>query len=189
MLESIPVESPNYSIIIVTHPNYTEALEKLKGDLAVAGWPSDKIYYVYNDIKDATQDGVVDGNNLKLSSNIHEYSGYFLPNKINAGNEDMFLLLHDTCRLGPDFKSKVLAAFDEYKNSKTDLLWCSSNGQCNICIFGRVTSDKALKMWGDWQILDKAHAIAMEHKRIPDSLKAASDIKQKYSRPHPQLFC
>lgn len=185
-------------VIIVSHHRYTQALNMAIESLNNVQWPKSSTIIIYNDCSDMihgdlpkrvvdselTKQGFIE---FKTFANIYEYSGFFIPLAMNASVNDAFLLLHDTSLAYGDFKNLVEQAANEWRSKKIDILWGSPNGQSNLCIFGKNTSQKAWNMWSTWEKLDKINAIHMEHMNnhpysIQYSLKYNKDLKQEYSQ-------
>lgn len=191
----------NY-VIIVSHHRYTKALNKAIESLNNVQWPKSSTIIIYNDCSDMipgdlpkrvvdselTRQGFIE---FKTFANIYEYSGFFIPlaidASIDASIDDAFLLIHDTTLAFGNFTSLVEKVSNEWRSKKIDILWGSPNGQSNLCIFGKNTSQKAWNIWSTWEKLDKINAIHMEHMNnhpysIKYSLKYNKDLKQEYSQ-------
>lgn len=164
----------NY-IVISSHVRYHEPRARL---LASFEWP-DIIVTLNGSNRDETisENGVT---YIHMLTNIYEYSAFYAPLHV-GGQGDVYMLIHDTSIAGPNFAAKAAEAFAEFRRSGADILWCSSSGQCNICVFGRKVAQVARAMWGTRSRLDKGHAIVMEHcPECTDSLKSREDLHQKY---------
>lgn len=183
----------NY-VIIVSHHRYTKALNMVIESLDNVKWPKRATIILYNDCSDMipgnmpqrvvdselTRQGFIE---FKTFANIYEYSGFFIPLAIDAADDDAFLLIHDTTLAFGNFTSLVEKVSNEWRSKKIDILWGSPNGQCNICIFAKNTSQKAWNMWSIWEKLDKMNAIHMEHmNNHPNSIKYNKDLIQEYSQ-------
>ena len=76
----------------------------------------------------------------------------------------------------------------QFRSSNVNILWCSSTGQCNICMFDIVTSNFAFSKWGTLKTLDKMEAIRMEWGYSANSMKQWKGIKHRYAREPTQII-
>lgn len=171
-------------IVIASHGQYSEARDKLLASLWAEGVPRDRVVVVLNGC--AGPDGAVglhpDGYRVvEFGSNLFEYSAFFVPRVLGATGADRFLLLHDTSVACRGFGHKAAGAFARQRAQGGDILWCSSVGQCNLCVFNRRAGEEAWALWGSLRALDKRHAVQMEHyASAGGSIKGASALEQSY---------
>lgn len=170
-------------IVVASHYKYSEARGRLLSSLWAQGVPRDRVVVVLNGSEaDGTHSDPEGYTVVCFESNLFEYSAFLVPRALgSAGPEDAFLLLHDTSLACDGFGLKAAQAFGRFRTEGVDILWCSSTGQCNLCVFGRVACDMAWSLWESRRHLDKRHAIAMEH--CPDaegSIKGATALRQSY---------
>lgn len=85
--------------------------------------------------------------------------------------DDVFLMIHDTCTIGPKFSEKFENLARKVMERETDIHWLSVNGQFNISFINRRASDHAYKVLHNMETLSKKHGIAIENNRVPDSNK------------------
>lgn len=144
-------------IVIVSHRNYGEARNHLLKSLE-GKWNMQHVLVVLNGEMQSSI-GVVDGVKcICIPNNIYEYTGFFIPHILNAHDDDAFLLLHDTCYAMNDFRKRAQDAFFQFREKKSNILWCSKTGQCNICVFDKVTSTHIYRAFGGIHALDKMEA-------------------------------
>lgn len=126
---------------------------------------------------------------VTMQRNLYEYGGFLVPLMLPYINEeDSFLLLHDTCIVHTGFPAKASELFYIFDTTKTDILWCSPRGQCNICIFNKKCSVVASSLWKDFNSFDKMLAIDMEHNHNNAlSLKSKKELNQMFSQ-HPNYI-
>ena len=65
---------------------------------------------------------------IERTQNIYEYSSFLAPRLLNAPKDDVFLMIHDTCTIGPKFKEKFENLARKVMERKTDIHWLSLNG-------------------------------------------------------------
>jgi hypothetical protein len=165
------------NIVIVSHAKYAEARERLLNQLQ---WPRSNVIVVMNASAENTTEQMEDGSRIvQVTQNLYEYSAFLVPKITGAAQQDAFLLLHDTCSLGPDFYWRVRAAFGNFRGGIT---WLSKYGACNLCIFDRSVTDDAYELFGNGRpaILDKNVAIAMEHNEHAASPKRFKGSPQRF---------
>lgn len=170
-------------VVVASHIRYAEALQSALDSLAAQGFPASRTVVVLNgcDADEVTRDG--DLTLVKSTSNIYEYSSFFAPRALGASVDDAFFLMHDTSRACAGFAESVQRAFDRFRRDALDILWCSSSGQCNLCVFGLNASEAASRMW-DFKELDKARGVSMEHfSHDPLSIKGVRTLRQAYAAP------
>jgi hypothetical protein len=168
----------NNYIVITTHRSYTIALDALLETLAA--WPKERIIIVYSGEPSNTTEIRNRMTVVKITNNIYEYGGFFVPLLLDIP-DGTFLLLHDTCKAGPNFAKKAERYFEDFKESSTDVLWFSRTGQCNLCMFNHKVSTAAYGKWSAWSTLDKTKAINMEHDLgHPDGLKSDTTLSQVF---------
>lgn len=166
-------------LVVVSHARYAEARQRLLDSLG--DWPRADVVLVLNG---EPADGVTreaDGSRtVRFASNLYEYSAFFVPQTL--GEPDAaYLLLHDTSVAGADFGRRARAAFDRFRRERCDVLWCSSTGQCNLCVFGAAAAARARRLWGSLSALDKRQAIHWEHNlQDPGGMKGQADLRQVF---------
>ena len=173
------MSGPRNYVVVSTHAAYGEARAKLLDSLDAVGWPRCQTLFVLNDRADGG--GKIPGyETITFASNIYEYSCFMIPTRPDGA----YLLLHDTCIVGPGFVEKAEAAFRCFRDGDSvDILWCSTSGRCNLCVFGTKASQAAWALWGDMTTLDKVRAVQMEHNRDdPLSLKSLTHLNHVYAR-------
>lgn len=169
------------TVVLASHVAYQEPRAAALAGLAAAGVPPRAVVVVLNG---AAADGLDDDGAgprvLRLTSNLFEYSAFFVP-RLVPGADDC-VLVHDTCAPGPDFAARAAGALRRRRELGADVAWCSPTGQCNLCAFGPGAAAAAQRLWGGLTTLDKRHAVAMEHDpRAWLSLKGADDLAQTYA--------
>lgn len=169
-------------VIVASHCRYSEARARLLDSLWEQGVPRDRVVVVLNgsgrDSVHAHEDGY---RVAEFTTNLFEYSAFLVPGLLGAGPDDAFMLLHDTSLACAGFGHKAAQAFARFRLEGVDILWCSSTGQCNLCVFGARAGEAAREMWGGLRELDKRHAIAMEHRADAAwSIKGAAGLAQVY---------
>ena len=165
----------SHKIIIVSHEKYAEARERLLKELL---WPRKNVIVVVNGSSENHQDVLEDGTTiLKTTKNLYEYTAFLVPKILDACQEDAFLLLHDTCTLGPDFYWRAKASFENFCGGIT---WMSKTGICNLCIFDRSVTEDATDLFDRLEVLDKNVAICMEHNEHAASPKRFTGAKQRF---------
>jgi hypothetical protein len=175
-------------IVIASHVSYTAALSSILGDLREIGWPSTSIIVSLNGCPRDAIDVASAPKVVSWASNLYEYSSFMVPAVVDAKTccDDMFLMIHDTCRLAPDFSKKSALLFERFRRSDgTNVLWCSEGGICNLSIIDRKASDVCRTMFASMETLDKMQAIRMEHGQGETSVKNAKGIVQEFAGGRP----
>jgi hypothetical protein len=143
------------------------------------GVSTNNIITVYGNEETACiEDSDVSEHNMvvRVKHNIYEYNVFIAVNKlIEAGKvneDDSFLLLHDTSRVGPQFNKKLDEILMNYhRRIKADITWASPNGQCNICVFTPKAAKMIADKWKDMLTLDKTRGIKIELNLSEESIK------------------
>jgi len=165
-----------HNVIIVSHPDYAEARDSLLNQIM---WPRSNIIVVINDSREESVEKAKDGMTIiHWKRNLYEYAAFMVPKIMEADHNDRFLLLHDTCSIGPDFHWRAKAAFGNFSGGIT---WISKTGTCNLCIFDRSVTEDAYDLFQHRpDVLDKHVAIAMEHNEHAASPKKWIGPKQQF---------
>lgn len=174
---------PNY-IIISSHAKYGEPRSRLL--VSLKDWPLDRVIVVLNGepVDEVYYEKVC---TVRMKTNIYEYSSFFVPDILQASQDAAFMLLQDTSVAGPDFVSRAHAAFRRYRETQCDILWCSSIGQCNVCVFGLQACLCARRLWDGMLTLDKGRAISMEHNATDELSLKGAPLRHVYVEERPEL--
>ena len=174
------LKRPRDYIVIVTHKGYGEALDKLLATLKE--WPKEDIIIVANgDLKERIfkrEDGCLQ---VSTQKNLYEYTAFFVPEIIRASKSDAFMLLHDTSEAGHEFLQKTRNQFSEFRKHRCNILWLSSSGQCNVCIYDASAVAEAKRVFKDVLTIDKMLAIHMEHNGTENSPKRWNLVQRFHS--------
>ena len=157
----MPPSSPSPSslyVVVSTHRRYAEARAALLQSLEEAKWPISQTILVFGE---EDREILHSPNEVHLVHNIYEYNA-FLGATTLPHEDAAFVLLHDTCEVGPDFVPRLLNQYETYKRIKADIYWLSHKGQCNICIFNMSVARKMYERFRDTHTMDKMQAVRME---------------------------
>ena len=167
-----PVQTIPLYVVITSMRSYRDALDALLDSL-----PTDLpriIVYQGEPASSWTRDD--DGNfRVFLPCNIYEYGFYvgvrLLQDAGQVPRTATCLLLHDTCKAGPEFAQRLRAAADMQCDNCADILWMSVAGTCNISLQRARALEVGYDKFCDVKTMSKMTAIDMEHFRHPDSPK------------------
>ena len=94
-----------------------------------AEWPADQIIIVVNKCaSDSIERKQGKPIYIKTTRNLFEYTSFMAPVLIEAGLDDCFLMLHDTCIARPGFASLVNGIMDIFQSSQSDIHWAAGRG-------------------------------------------------------------
>jgi hypothetical protein len=126
-------------IVITTIKKYSKALAELIQTL-----PSTlKRIIIYSGEEEDSYSIDESGNiNVCISQNLYDY-GVFIGLYILLQNgiiseKDWLVVLHDTCKVGPNFQVSIEAIKNKFTDA--DIVWFCNTGQCNLCIMRNVIS-------------------------------------------------
>jgi hypothetical protein len=172
--------SRQYKIVISTIATYTTAYNHLRHTLTKAGIDDNNVITVY--ANEAHND--VSNNIIKLKNNLYEFTGFIgvhLMKDILPANT-VFLLLHDTCSAGDNFKQRLEQMVNDFEEG---IYWASRGGNCNICLYSKDAAEKAYTNLSSLLTISKLAAIAMEHNCHHLSLKQLP-VKHRFHSDEPQ---
>lgn len=170
----------NVYICITTIRKYKNALDNL-----LSSFPSGFTKYIVvyqneenGDYYEQKEDGHYE---VYLKRNIYEYGVweglYMLKNEGILNENDKFLILHDTCKLG----NNTVDLANKVDMSNIDLFWASNVGQCNLCIAKGTSIDNIRELYKDVHTLNKIDAIAMEWDHTHQkSIKNVKNINHRF---------
>ena len=196
----------SWFLVIATMARYKEALDYLMTSLRKVSWPENQIVLVYgNDPSGCViQNDYKDTIRCHLDVNLYEYNVFIGIQKMNTSLDHVlpefasYMLLHDTCEVGPTFLDKASIVFTKFEqevrdlpNSKSPkdphLMWLSAVGQANICIFNREAADGVNIHFREFKSLDKIRAIRIELNMDDMSLKRLPFAKS-HVKDHPIAY-
>lgn len=180
--------NPSWFLVIATMARYKEALDSLMSTLRNVAWPENQIILVYGNDPSGNithQDDYKDAIRSCLDVNLYEYNAFIGIQRLTAAGHILpegaaYMLLHDTCEVGPTFVEKASIVFTRYENEiwnnphsvqDPHLMWLSAVGQANLCIFNRGAANGVTDHFDGFKNLEKLHAIRIELNMDDMSLK------------------
>lgn len=146
----------SYKLVIPTIRGYEQAYDHLRASLRAVNISDDDIVTVYG--KEA--ENKVTGNVVTIQNNLYEYNAVLGAHLYGGGPDTVFILLHDTCEAGPQFKDKLEKLVSSFKSG---IVWACPTGQCNICLFSPEVANIAWEALSGMLTIAKMDAIKMEH--------------------------
>ena len=177
----------NIKYIIVSSPKYSIARESLVYSLKNNNIDIDDVFVVCNNSNDRFIDLKSTPTKIYLDLNLYEYSFFLGVSDLLDGGlvekNNTFLLLHDTCMCGANFKKSVEEISNKYKHM--DIIYSNNTGKFNIGIFRYKAIIYGSKVWSNITYLSKDEAIALEHgssRELSPSRWVANGLKVFYPR-------
>lgn len=180
---------PSWYIVISTMARYKEACECLLASLRKVNWPESQIIMVYgSDPNMPINHDRTDIQHYCLDVNLYEYNAFLGINAMDIETNATYMLIHDTCEVGPQFVEKVSKAFTRFDEESRDspgdprILWLSEVGHANICMFNKAGANSVSLHFKGMTSMDKVTAIRIEldmHelslKRLPIAMSRLND--------------
>jgi len=154
---------------VPSHPKYGKALRPLVEGMYVSGVDFDEILVVLNDCGEdqnilKNYDVMSGVRYVTIKNNIYEYGAHV---GIMKAVRDMlvprtndFVVLHDTCLAGKNFKRKCL---ELQESSNAQIVWATTQGNFNLGIYRYEAVEYMDNLLRETMKMDKHFAIEMEH--------------------------
>lgn len=187
--------NPSWFLVVATMARYKEASDCLLDSLRKVKWPESQIIMVYG--HDPSFMGVThDYKNVThccLDVNLYEYNAFIGITTLNSqANNASYMLLHDTCEVGPLFTQKACNAFARFEDDESvslgaRLSWLTAVGHANICIFNGLAAKRIHEHFKGMESMDKTTAIRIELDMHDMSLKRLP-IHMSKTEDHPVAY-
>lgn len=185
--------------MIPSHPKYGKALRPLLESMYVSGVDMDEVLVVLNDCGEPDilrgYDVLSGVRYVTIKNNIYEYGAHIgiikaVQDKVVPRTND-FIVLHDTCIAGKNFKTKCL---DLQGSSDAQIVWATApdnnwhnGGAFNIGIYRYESVEYVNNLLRDIMNMDKNFAIEMELNKNHMSIKK-TPIDQSFSNLNAKII-
>lgn len=185
--QEVPL-TPDLWAVITTIDAYEGPRSKLRQSLMDAGWPATRTMWVYGASKAPRAFREPDGAlHVNIRENLFDHNAFIGAAEAPGISDDtIFVLLHDTSRVGRNMPDRVRKMAEDMTKRRLDILWCTSRGQCNICLFNRKAAIAARSLWSGVTQVSKDTAIRMEWDNDPLSPKRLPGVRQAFHPSSPR---